>query len=151
MDCQFDHGISPFSGCPSTFSVGTTNVSGSPPIFSVTTRTEGADLVVVALGELDIAGAPAIRKLIADSATSGRERVVVDLSGVTFIDGAGLGGLLAEPRRKGVEVVLRAPSPPVERLLELIDGDSVDRLRHPRGRDTRHRTASNRRIQIESR
>jgi anti-anti-sigma factor len=78
---------------------------------------DGADLSVVVLdrrtvavvGELDVATAPTLRALL--DAESVR---VVDLSGVTFIDVAGLRVLLE--RR---HLVVRSPSRPVRRLIEL--------------------------------
>jgi anti-anti-sigma factor len=78
---------------------------------------DGADLSVVVLdrrtvavaGELDVATAPTLRALL--DAESVR---VVDLSGVTFIDVAGLRVLLE--RR---HLLVRSPSRPVRRLIEL--------------------------------
>ena len=62
-----------------------------------------------------------------------RQEVVVDLAAVEFIDASGIGarvGAAAAAARAGVRFRLQAPSPPVERVLELarVDGGLVPGL-----------------------
>jgi anti-sigma B factor antagonist len=82
-------------------------------------------------GEIDVAVANRLSKELeglADSATERDGRAVVDLSGVGFIDSSGVRELLKAQRRlrsAGGELVLRAPSAPCLRVLE-VSGASVE-------------------------
>lgn len=80
--------------------------------------------VVPVRGELVAATAPALRQVLIETQASsaGQRAVVVDLSGVTFIDASGLGVLVAALKRARArhgELVLRDPAPGVVRTLEL--------------------------------
>lgn len=92
------------------------------PTFVVERSNEGPRVEVRLVGELDMAAAAsAIRE--AAQAAEGAEAVVVDLSGLTFIDSTGLNALVrirhlsAEP--DGPQVVLRSPSPAISKVLRL--------------------------------
>jgi anti-anti-sigma regulatory factor len=57
--------------------------------------------------------------------TAGVPRVIVDLAGVTFADTTAVTALVvahALQQRDGRELAVRAPSPPVARLLDLLPG-----------------------------
>jgi anti-sigma B factor antagonist len=89
---------------------------------------ERSDLgVVCALhGDLDTAASCRLREALAE--LCGAAAVVLDLSGVPFIDAAGLRVLVAGIRRchaHGAEVVIRGIRPPVERLVRLAGLDQV--------------------------
>ncbi|HEV2891627.1 MAG TPA: STAS domain-containing protein [Frankiaceae bacterium] len=93
------------------------------PFFKVTTGREGDTAVVTVAGELDIAGAGALRetflKLLAGEETP---PLVVDGSGLTFVDSSGLAVLLMAARRwedAGSRLVLRDPSPTLTRIVDL--------------------------------
>ena len=81
--------------------------------------------VVLALrGEVDYASAPDLRAVI--SAAAVREprsaRIVLDLSGVTFIDRVGVGTLVVGSRicaQLGVDLAVSNPSPLIRGLLGL--------------------------------
>lgn len=75
--------------------------------------------VVRVVGELDLASASWVRDRIARAAHNPAREVVVDLSGVSFVDCAGLGALLGAQTQLGSRLSLRAPSVAVLRLLEL--------------------------------
>jgi anti-anti-sigma factor len=94
-----------------------------PLLLSSSVHTNGPEVVLTVAGELDVATAPALTALLADAASSGRPRVVVDVRAVTFLDAAGLRALRGEPGgwSEHVTVVLREPSCRVTRLLELTD------------------------------
>jgi anti-sigma B factor antagonist len=81
---------------------------------------------VVLDGEIDIATAPAIRWLLM-AAISGRDvHLAVDMSGVTFIGATGIGVLVAaanRAREAGGSLSLLAPSPQVQRLLDVLNLD----------------------------
>ena len=72
-------------------------------------------------GDLDLNTAPSLRLALIE-AIDARERVVVDLEGVDFIDSAGLGVLLGGLKRAkdtGGDVLLVATGQNVVRVLEL--------------------------------
>lgn len=71
-------------------------------------------------GQLDAYGAPMLREAMA--AVSAFRAAVVDLSGVTFIDSAGLGVIanaVKRMRSAGSDIVLAAPRPAIARALDL--------------------------------
>ena len=70
-------------------------------------------------GDLDIASASVLSTALAVLADLGSRRVVLDLSGVAFMDCAGLGALLDADTRLPGGLVLVGPSAPVRRLLGL--------------------------------
>ena len=56
------------------------------------------------------------------------DRVVIDLSGVTFMDSSGLGALIAisqAAEERGTSLVLRSPPPAVTRIMEMTATESV--------------------------
>ena len=87
------------------------------------------ELVLRVSGDLDMASAP---QLVASAeqalAEPGRTTLVLDLAELSFIDSTGIGALVsvrnAAVARDG-QLVLRAPSAQVRRLLEIASLDSV--------------------------
>ncbi len=78
------------------------------------------DGVVVAEGDIDLAGGPLLDTAIVR--VEGPNPVVIDLAAVEFIDSSGLRSLLAASRRaesRNTHVVLRKPSTGVMRLLSI--------------------------------
>lgn len=68
--------------------------------FGVVEEDRDGTIVVAVSGEVDVATAPDLREHLASIAESGDGRpVVVDLSGVTFIDSTGLGVLISTRKR----------------------------------------------------
>lgn len=66
-------------------------------------------LVVAVRGELDIYTAPDLRSLMLDAVRGGRDAVVLDLRGTTFLDSTALGVIVAvmkELRTRGGRFVL---------------------------------------------
>jgi anti-sigma B factor antagonist len=84
-------------------------------------REQGGVSVVELSGDVDVGGAPELRNLLTGLLEPG-SRVVIDLSGVAFIDSSGV-GLLVTAHRKAAEVggelALAAPAGTVERVFEL--------------------------------
>ncbi|HJZ62030.1 MAG TPA: STAS domain-containing protein [Miltoncostaeaceae bacterium] len=84
---------------------------------------EGAALLVVE-GELDIASAERLVGAVEALSGESGEPVVLDLSGVSFVDSSGVRALLEVERvtqGMGRPLALLRPSSAVTRLLELID------------------------------
>ncbi|MBO0731178.1 MAG: STAS domain-containing protein [Acidimicrobiaceae bacterium] len=70
-------------------------------------------------GEFDMAGVPLLRAALADM----QDDIVVDCSGLTFIDCAGLNGLVTAQKAceaEGARFALMAPPPCLMRVLELV-------------------------------
>jgi anti-anti-sigma factor len=80
--------------------------------------------VVRLMGELDLAGAPTLC-----SALDGLDGdVELDCSGLDFIDGAGLWAVVQAHEAcgaRGAKLVMLNPSPAVDRLLSIVDLDTV--------------------------
>jgi anti-sigma B factor antagonist len=88
-------------------------------------RRHPADKVVSLLGELDIATTPALRTRLdqaLDTTAGTSRRLVIDLSGVSFCDAAGLALLVGAQRRAwrlGTLMCLAAPRPQMMKLLHV--------------------------------
>lgn len=63
---------------------------------------DGAHTVVGVTGEIDVAGAPALRDNLLALLNRGVDSLVVDLRGVTFMDSTGVGSLLRIHHRQGL-------------------------------------------------
>lgn len=98
----------------------------SEPEFSVLTEPEGNGFVVSVYGELDMASAPMLEKQIKRLQWADAAEIVVDMSGLHFIDSTGLQVLVRAHRRagKGQLTMLRG-SRNVHRVFELTGLDAV--------------------------
>jgi anti-sigma B factor antagonist len=79
-------------------------------------------VLVVARGECDITNASLLREQLLGMLARESARMVVDLSGLEFLDCAGAGALVAVSRRAmllGGTLAIAAPRAPVARLLQL--------------------------------
>jgi anti-sigma B factor antagonist len=72
--------------------------AGAPIRIAVESLADGACLVSV-WGEVDLATAPHLERVLADAAGDGGRDVMVELSRDSFIDSAGLGVLIQAARR----------------------------------------------------
>jgi len=95
------------------------NEGGTTPVAGVEER-DGAIIVRLA-GELDLYNAHAVREELAAAAERGPERLVVDLSGLTFIDSTGLGVLIEARTRLANRraFLLAAPGLETRRALQI--------------------------------
>jgi anti-sigma B factor antagonist len=94
--------------------------------FEVRRRDGEGEVVVEVRGELDIHSCPALDEVF--GGMSSVDRVALDLSGVTFIDSAGLRSILQGQQAvaaAGGALVVRAPSAPTRRLFEITGLDDV--------------------------
>jgi anti-sigma B factor antagonist len=83
---------------------------------------------VVLGGEIDFSACPAIRRSLMAAISGGNVHLAVDMSGVTFIDAAGIGVLVAaanRAREAGGGLSLLAPSRQVRRLLDVFHLDAI--------------------------
>jgi anti-sigma B factor antagonist len=96
--------------------------------FGISTTISGEWVVVAVSGEVDMATGPALRDNLLSVLADGTPRIVLDLSGVTFMDSSGLGALLGSQRRARLldgEIRLGAPS---DRVLEILRLTNLDRV-----------------------
>ncbi len=88
----------------------------------VSVHPDGPDGVLVrARGDLDVSAVQLIREVLEAAVTAGVHRVAVDVSELTFLDAAGLRAMLGPrtPTGDQAQLVLRAPSRPARRAIEL--------------------------------
>jgi anti-sigma B factor antagonist len=85
--------------------------------------TSRADTIVLSLrGELDLTSAPVFERELRAAESTGPRRVVIDLSGLEFMDSTGLRALLLareHSQSDGHELALRRGPRQVQRVLEL--------------------------------
>ena len=95
---------------------------------SVTKVSEQSGCVVIALsGEIDLDNAGDVRRELLDSLDN-RKDVLVDMSGVTYIDSSGIASLvegLQKARKQKTELSLVSVSQRARRVLELARLDKV--------------------------
>ena len=89
-----------------------------PPVDAPVLGVQG--VLVPFAGDLDIASSPVLAACLGVLARRRVGAVTLDVSGVTFMDCAGLGVVLRAQARLHGYLWLRAPSPPVRRLLDLL-------------------------------
>ena len=94
-----------------------------PRPLSLRVQPHGEAVLVRATGELDLSAAEAFESQLEEELARDGAIVVLDLSGVTFLDSTGLRTLLRiaeEDARSGSRLSIRRElSPPVQRLLDL--------------------------------
>ena len=86
----------------------------------VDVTTEGGTAVIKVGGELDVASASRLHRVLREQCAGATSPVVLDAADVTFMDSSALRAVLAVARDTSGErspLVLRNPSPPVRRLL----------------------------------
>ena len=84
--------------------------------------------VVTLTGELDADTASRLRGLVAEHLLAGPGNLVLDLSGLSFIDSAGLAAMVAADkgvRRAGMRLILVAPRSAVSQVMHLTGIDTV--------------------------
>jgi anti-sigma B factor antagonist len=90
--------------------------------FRVEVRKEGATAVIAVSGELDLASGPQLEAEFERVNGADTQLLVVDLSGLDFMDSTGLSILVRTHQRltgEGCQVGLVRGSPQVQRLLDL--------------------------------
>ena len=91
------------------------------PFSAVVTEGNGESVVTV-VGELDMATAPELATVLASVVENGLEKVVVDLSGLSFIDSSGIAVLVTAQHRlleQQRHLALRAARPTALKVFEI--------------------------------
>lgn len=95
----------------------------------VTHRHERQPWTVISVsGDLDVVGGPELRQEVVAAVADGAVCLILDLSGVEFIDSFGLGvviGSLKRVRQRGGDLAVVCPERRVRRVFELCDLDRV--------------------------
>jgi anti-sigma B factor antagonist len=88
------------------------------PVFGIEIVERDDAVVLVVLGEIDIATAPTLEERLTEAEARDAANVIVDLDGVTFMDSTGLHVLVthALSRDNGNRLRLTQGSPQVQRL-----------------------------------
>ena len=79
-------------------------------------------------GELDIVGGPELRQAVVSAVAGGARKLVLDISGLDFVDSFGLGvvvGALKRLRQRNGDLALVCPVPRIRRVFEMCDLDRV--------------------------
>jgi anti-sigma B factor antagonist len=95
---------------------------------TMTVNRPASSATVVLDGEIDIATGPAVRRSLMAAIRGGNVHLAVDMSGVAFIDAAGIGVLVDaanRARKAGGGLSLLAPSWPVRQLLDILHLDGT--------------------------
>lgn len=90
-------------------------------------REEGGALIAAFRGEVDLEHSPKAREVLLGCVERGR-KVLVDLSGVSYIDSSGVASLVEafqRARKSGVVFALVSVNAPARRVLELARLDKV--------------------------
>ena len=80
------------------------------------------DAVVVLLGELDLESAPQLAQILDTLVRHGSPEIVVEYSGLSFMDTSGIAVLVEAQSRLGQQdrrLIVRRPQPNVLRVLEI--------------------------------
>ena len=96
--------------------------------FGVTVASKGKWEILTVTGEIDMATAPRFRQRLLAVISAGAQDVVIDLSGVDFIDSTGLGVLMGAAKRvrgTGGDIRLVMTG---SRLSELVELTRLDRV-----------------------
>jgi anti-sigma B factor antagonist len=97
--------------------------------FAVTLDRPTNDVAVVILvGEVDLYTAPRFREVLLQTIDEGAERVVIDLTDVSFIDSTALGVLVSGGKRlqeSAGKLAIGCPDEKIRRILEITGLDTV--------------------------
>ena len=99
--------------------------------FALETSRSGDRTVIAVSGDLDVLTAPQLRDQLIEAVEGGRRRLLVDLTGCTFVDSSGLSALVSGLKRlRSLQGDLELVCPPgnVRRLVEMVALDQVFEL-----------------------
>jgi anti-sigma B factor antagonist len=100
-----------------------------PSEFAVTEQGPQAGHHVIAVrGEIDLFTAPQLKQAVVEAIDAGDDRVVIDLSELTFLDSTGLGVLIGAVRRlraKGGALAIVNTEPSIAKTFQITGLDKV--------------------------
>ncbi len=102
-------------------------------LFALDVSRRGSWTVVAVVGELELATAPRLRQAVVSAVGDGQIDIVLDLSGVDFVDSVGLGVVVSALKRvrgRQGRLVVAGARPRVRGLFELTRLDEIIEL-HP--------------------
>lgn len=112
---------------PASVLVGTTAWGHVMEVLQLSIRTGDGTATITVAGELDVATEPELKSCAEDILLGRHKRIIIDMSGVSFIGATGLGTLVAIQRsaeRQNSAMVLAGVS---ARLLQLLEITELDR------------------------
>jgi anti-sigma B factor antagonist len=89
---------------------------------SINAKQQGERHTLFLKGEIDVASAPILKETIGELCAGGAKEIVLDLSGIEFVDSSGLGAILhgkALCEEHGCAYSLTPAQRPVERMLDI--------------------------------
>jgi anti-anti-sigma factor len=95
--------------------------------FGIDTTSDGDVARIVLTGEFDLAGVPEFEHRIAEVEGEAPEAIVIDLSGLTFMDSSGLRALITaddRARKHGRRLAIVPGPPAVRRVFEITKLDT---------------------------
>lgn len=93
----------------------------------VDVRPEGAYTVIEVAGEIDIDSAPELREVLLEVTDAGADRLVFDLTDVTFVDSVGLGVLVLARKKMRLRQGSVAIVAPTRRLIAIFKISGLDK------------------------
>jgi anti-sigma B factor antagonist len=103
--------------------------------FDVDVERQPGVVILTAVGDIDLHSAPILRDELASVADTGPRKVVLDLSGATFLDSMALGVILAAKKRlvgdRG-QLELVVSTPEIRRIFEITMLDRIFDLHETR-------------------
>lgn len=99
-----------------------------PTTVTITSEDLPDGVVLSPTGDIDLARSPSMRSQVSDAMKRGPKRVVIDLSGVPYMDSSGVATLveaLQSARKCGSKLYLCGLTPRVKSILEISRLDTV--------------------------
>jgi anti-sigma B factor antagonist len=89
----------------------------------IASEVSGTPTLIVS-GDLDMSNADTLKEKVASLTADRPEQLIIDFSGLRFIDSAGI-AVLVDAASKVGRVHLRRPSPPVRRVIEITGLEAI--------------------------
>lgn len=98
-------------------------------MFEISTKnSDGQNAIILVKGEIDIYSAPDFKKSLYQLITDVQQNIILDCSGLSYIDSMGLGilvGALKRVREKDHNIIIRNPRSTVRKLFRITGLDKA--------------------------